>query len=78
MTTTHHDNPILVTGAAGAVGSIGRNITESLLARGHRVRALVRRAEERTEDGKGGPPQESQIQPGDQSVQGYLAGSLHN
>ena len=29
MTTKHkHDNPILVTGAAGAVGSIGRNLTE--------------------------------------------------
>ena len=33
--------PILVTGAAGAVGSIGRNLTEMLLAKGHRVRALV-------------------------------------
>jgi hypothetical protein len=28
MTTKHkHDNPILVTGAAGAVGGIGRNLT---------------------------------------------------
>ena len=44
MTTKHkHDNPILVTGAAGAVGGIGRNLTEFLLARGHKVRALVRR-----------------------------------
>jgi nucleoside-diphosphate-sugar epimerase len=43
MTTKHkHDNPILVTGAAGAVGSIGRNLTELLLAKGHKVRALVR------------------------------------
>ena len=33
MTTKHqHDNPILVTGAAGAVGGIGRNLTEFLLA----------------------------------------------
>src|SRR6516162_2667583 len=40
---------ILVTGAAGAVGSIGRNVTEMLLAKGHKVRALVRREDERAE-----------------------------
>ena len=35
MTANHkHDNPILVTGAAGAVGGIGPNLTEFLLARG--------------------------------------------
>jgi uncharacterized protein YbjT (DUF2867 family) len=45
MTTKHkYDNPILVTGAAGAVGGIGRKLTEFLLAKGHKVRALVRRA----------------------------------
>src|SRR6516164_9783548 len=44
-----HDDPILVTGAAGAVGGIGRNLTEYLLARGHKVRALVRREDERAE-----------------------------
>src|SRR3984893_16348558 len=50
MTTKHkHDNPILVTGAAGAVGGVGRNLTEFLLARGHKVRALVRREDERAE-----------------------------
>jgi uncharacterized protein YbjT (DUF2867 family) len=50
MTTKHkHDNPILVTGAAGAVGSVGRNLTEFLLARGHKVRAMVRRQDERAE-----------------------------
>ncbi|MGA8799515.1 MAG: SDR family NAD(P)-dependent oxidoreductase, partial [Pseudolabrys sp.] len=50
MTTKHkHDNPILVTGAAGAVGGIGRGLTEFLLARGHKVRALVRREDERAE-----------------------------
>ena len=50
MTTKHkHDNPILVTGAAGAVGGIGRNLTEFLLARGHKVRAMVRREDERAE-----------------------------
>ena len=48
MTTKHkHDTPILVTGAAGAVGGIGRNLTAMLLARGHKVRALVRREDER-------------------------------
>ena len=32
MKTKHkHNNPILVTGAAGAVGGIGRNLTEFLL-----------------------------------------------
>src|SRR6202162_1987658 len=50
MTTKHkHDNPILVTRAAGAVGGVGRNLTEFLLARGHRVRALVGREDERAE-----------------------------
>src|SRR6202045_4736442 len=44
-----HDNPILVTGAAGAVGSIGRILTEFLLARGHKVRDLVRREDKRAE-----------------------------
>src|SRR5215471_2840743 len=50
MTTqSSHANPILVTGAAGAVGSIGRNVTEILLAKGHKVRALVHRDDERAE-----------------------------
>ena len=50
MTTKgKHDNPILVTGAAGAVGGIGRNLTELLLGRGHNVRALVRREDNRAE-----------------------------
>jgi hypothetical protein len=44
-----HTKPILVTGAAGAVGSIGRNLTEMLLAKGHKVRALVRRQDKRAE-----------------------------
>jgi nucleoside-diphosphate-sugar epimerase len=34
MTKHKHDNPILVTGAAGAVGGIGHNLTGFLLARG--------------------------------------------
>jgi hypothetical protein len=37
------------TGAAGAVGSIGRNLTEMLLGKGQKVRALVRREDERAE-----------------------------
>lgn len=45
-----HDRPILVTGAAGAIGGIGRHVTEMLLAKGHKVRALVRREDERAED----------------------------
>src|SRR6202011_3867460 len=50
MTTKHkHDNPILVTGAAGAVGGVGRHLAEFLLARGHKVRALVRREDARAE-----------------------------
>jgi uncharacterized protein YbjT (DUF2867 family) len=50
MTTkSAHDSPILVTGAAGAVGSIGRKLTEMLLAKGHEVRGLVRREDARAE-----------------------------
>jgi uncharacterized protein YbjT (DUF2867 family) len=44
-----HDSPILVTGAAGDIGAIGRNLTAMLLAKGHKVRALVRRQDERSE-----------------------------
>src|SRR6478609_6639010 len=44
-----NDNPVLVTGAAGAVGGIGRNLSEFLLARGYKVRAMVRREDERAE-----------------------------
>ena len=45
MTTkSAYDSPILVT---GAVGAIGRNLTAMLLAKGRKVRALVRREDER-------------------------------
>ena len=44
-----HDSPILVTGAAGAIGAIGRNLAAMLLAKGHNVRALVRREDERAD-----------------------------
>ena len=36
-------NPILVTGAAGRVGGIGRTVTELLLKQGKAVRAMVRK-----------------------------------
>ena len=38
-----HDSPILVTRAAGDIGTIGRNLTAMLLAKGHNVGGLVRR-----------------------------------
>src|SRR6476469_717767 len=44
-----HDSPILVTRAAGDLGAIGRNLTAMLLDKGHQVRALVRREDERAE-----------------------------
>lgn len=44
-----HASPILVTGAAGEIGAIGRHVTAMLLAKGHKVRALVRREDERAE-----------------------------
>jgi len=45
-----HDRPILVTGAGGAIGGIGRNVTMSLLAKGYKVRALVRKEDERANE----------------------------
>jgi uncharacterized protein YbjT (DUF2867 family) len=39
--------PILVTGAAGKLGAVGRTVTSLLLERGLRVRAMVRREDER-------------------------------
>jgi len=38
-----------VTGAGGAVGGVGRTLAELLLAKGHKVRAMVRREDERAE-----------------------------
>lgn len=46
MNTTN-DRPILVTGAAGRLGAVGRTVTGLLLERGQKVRALVRREDER-------------------------------
>src|SRR5215469_8388868 len=41
--------PILVTGAAGRVGAVGRTITELLLKQGKPVRAMVRNEDERAQ-----------------------------
>src|SRR5438045_1419236 len=42
-------HPILVTGAAGRIGAIGRTVTELLLKQGKTVRAMVRREHERAQ-----------------------------
>ena len=42
-------NPILVTGAAGRVGAIGRTVTELLLKQRKAVRAMVRNEDERAQ-----------------------------
>ena len=42
-------NPILVTGAAGRVGSVGRIVTELLLKQGQAVRAMVRQEDARAQ-----------------------------
>jgi uncharacterized protein YbjT (DUF2867 family) len=41
------NGPILVTGAAGQLGAVGRTVTHLLLERGLQVRALVRRDDDR-------------------------------
>ncbi|MEU6779433.1 NAD(P)H-binding protein [Nonomuraea angiospora] len=43
------DRPILVTGAAGSVGAVGRTVVETLRRQGLPVRALVHREDERAE-----------------------------
>jgi NAD(P)H dehydrogenase (quinone) len=47
METTIHA-PILITGAAGKVGAVGRTVTSLLLDRGLVVRAMVRREDDRS------------------------------
>ena len=42
-------NPILVTGAAGRVGAVGRTVTELLLKQGRAVRAMVRNEDDRSQ-----------------------------
>jgi uncharacterized protein YbjT (DUF2867 family) len=46
---THMASPILVTGAAGRTGGIGRVLVELLLQQGHAVRALVHKEDERAQ-----------------------------
>jgi len=41
--------PMLVTGAAGRVGAVGRTVTELLLQQGKAVRAMVRHADDRAQ-----------------------------
>ncbi len=43
------EKPILVTGAAGRVGAIGRTVTELLLKQGKAVRAMVRSEDKRAQ-----------------------------
>jgi uncharacterized protein YbjT (DUF2867 family) len=43
----NQDGPILVTGAAGKLGAVGRSVTGLLLERGLAVRAMVRREDDR-------------------------------
>jgi uncharacterized protein YbjT (DUF2867 family) len=42
-------SPILVTGAAGRIGAVGRTVTELLLRQGKAVRALVRTEDDRAQ-----------------------------
>src|SRR5882757_2152774 len=42
-------NPILVTGAAGRVGAVGRTVVELLLRQRKAVRAMVRKEDERAQ-----------------------------
>jgi uncharacterized protein YbjT (DUF2867 family) len=46
---TNVQSPILVTGAAGTVGGVGRKVTELLLQQGKTVRAMVRTEDERAQ-----------------------------
>ena len=67
------DSPILVTGAAGAIGAIGRNLTAMLIAKGHKVRALVRREDERADTST---PEDAVNQLLRESVRDYSTKSL--
>ncbi|MGT2440741.1 NAD(P)H-binding protein [Bradyrhizobium betae] len=50
MRYTQYQSPILVTGAAGRIGSVGRKVVDLLLSAGIRVRAQVRIDDERAAD----------------------------
>jgi uncharacterized protein YbjT (DUF2867 family) len=45
----HMATPVLVTGAAGRVGGVGRTVTKLLLKQGKAVRAMVRNEDERAQ-----------------------------
>jgi NAD(P)H dehydrogenase (quinone) len=49
MLAMSSNTPILVTGAAGSVGSVGRSVIKLLRERDLPVRALVRRLDERSQ-----------------------------
>jgi len=49
MSEQDKEKPILVTGAAGRVGGVGRKLVELLRAKGEKVRAVVRTEDERAE-----------------------------
>src|SRR5258707_824107 len=49
MSSNPMEKPILVTGAAGRVGAVGRSVTELLLKQGKAVRAMVRNEDERAQ-----------------------------
>jgi nucleoside-diphosphate-sugar epimerase len=44
-----HERPILVADAAGQVGAVGRSLTEMLIDRGPKVRALARTKDDRAD-----------------------------
>lgn len=44
-----NEKPILVTGAGGSIGAVGNTITSLLLKKGHMVRAMVHREDERAQ-----------------------------
>lgn len=44
---SNYKTPILITGAAGSIGSVGRTATEILIKRGFNVRAMVRTDDDR-------------------------------
>lgn len=50
MDPKEYKHPILVTGAAGRIGSVGRKVADLLLAAGFRVRAQLRVDDERAVD----------------------------
>jgi len=58
------DGPILVTGAAGQLGAVGRTTTGLLLDRGLPVRAMVRRDDDRAAALRGPPAPKCMWSPG--------------